>query len=320
MTTTTSQNKLKFLITGSEGSLAQWMIKHYLIDCDITGIDNHNRYGKIDRIRDYSFFQVDLCDLKSLEKIFDNQSFDYVFHCAAQIYGVKGFHLYPADILSNNTVSTSNLLKCCVKNKVKKVVYISSSMVYEKSDKFPLKEEYTNFIPTPSTAYGLSKLVGERLVQEYSNQYGLVYVIWRPFNIVTPEEYSEDEPGIAHVMADFIKKICIERNNEIEIFGDGEQTRCFTYIDDVAKIIANKSLHKITNNEIYNIGSETPTKIIDLAKLIFSIYNRTGEFKPIFLPTFADDVINRVPDCSKSRTIGFTHTKTIDELVRLCIR
>jgi len=314
-----STNKPTILITGSEGSLAQWIISYLKDDYNIIGIDNCLRYGVADVNRNYNFLQLDLNDLLSLQNLFDSHSIDYVLHCAAQIYGVKGFHIYSADIISNNTVSTSNLLKVCTKQNVKKVIYISSSMVYENATSFPLSEEMTDTIAMPSTGYGLSKLIGERMLKEYNSQYGLNYVVWRPFNIITPYERSDSEPGISHVFADFIQKIIINKDKEIEIFGNGEQIRCFTWIDDIAKIIANASFLSITDGETYNVGSESPTKIIDLAKMIFKASDRTDEFCAKFVDIYQDDVKYRVPSSSKAQKIGWRHTKTLEELVNICV-
>ena len=160
-TITTQQNKKPtLLVTGSEGSLAQWIIGLLKDDFFIVGVDNFNRYGVVERARDYKFYQLDLTDSTVIGQVFVDQPIDYVLHCAAQIYGVKGFHKYPADILSNNLVSTSNILQQCVRHSIKKIIYISSSMVYENCQTFPLKEEYTKNIALPTTGYGLSKLVG----------------------------------------------------------------------------------------------------------------------------------------------------------------
>jgi UDP-glucose 4-epimerase len=320
MTTNNLQKtKSTMLVTGSEGSLAQWLIGLLHENFSVVGVDHCGRHGTVIRDRAYKFYQMDLNDSSEINKIFSDHPIDYVLHCAAQIYGVRGFHLYPADILSNNTVSTSNLLQQCVKHNVKKIAYISSSMVYENSQIFPLREEFTKTIPAPNTGYGLSKLVGERLIQEFQQQYGLKYVIWRPFNIVTPYEVSEKEPGIAHVMADFIQKIVVNRDPVIEIFGDGNQTRCFTNIEDIASIIAKISFNPITDNQVYNLGSETPTKIIDLAKIIHTRSKRQDEFQCKFVEIYNDDVKIRIPDCSRARALGFKHSKTIEELVDLCI-
>jgi UDP-glucose 4-epimerase len=307
------------LVTGSEGSLAQWIIGLLNDNFTVVGVDNCKRHGMSRLDKTYKFYQLDLTSLSSLDQIFVNHRIDYVLHCAAQIYGVKGFHKYPADILTNNIVSTSNILQKCIAFDVKKIIYISSSMVYENCKIFPLREDYTNTSPAPTTGYGLSKLVGERLVEEFNHQYGLKYVIWRPFNIVSPFEVGEDEAGIAHVMPDLIKKIIINKDDPVEIFGDGNQVRCFTAIDDIATIIANMSFETTTDNQIYNLGSEVPTKIIDLAEMIYAHSGRSDRCNYKFVDIYADDVKVRVPDCNKARQIGFQHRKTIQELVRWCI-
>lgn len=315
-------NKQKILVTGSEGSLAQWIINLIqLDDCyEILGVDNFFRHGKVNRHRNYKFVEGNLCDRQWVDKIMSEYRPKYVLHCAAQIYGVKGFHKFSADIISNNLVSTSNLSRSSVDHGVGKMIYISSSMVYENSKIFPLKEEFTKSIAMPNTGYGVSKLVGEKIIQEYHQQYGLRYVIWRPFNIVTPYERSDREPGISHVFADFIQKIIIDQQHQIEIFGDGDQTRCFTWIDDIAKIIVKRSFDPITDNEIYNLGSKTPTKIIDLAIKIFKQSGRKDNFIPNFLEIYQDDVKMRIPDSTKAEKIGFCNTMSIDQMIDICIR
>lgn len=306
------------LITGSEGSLAQWMIRHHLVGDDIVGIDNHQRYGEQTRPRNYVFLPVDLKDSRALDLVFRNHNIEFVFHCAASIYGVRGFHKYSADILANNVITTANIAEACVRHRVPKIAYISSSMVYERATEFPLTESMTDVIAAPSTGYGFSKLAGERIIQQYHQQHGINYVIWRPFNIVTPHESSDAEPGIAHVMADFITKTR-QAQTPLEIFGNGEQTRCFTWIDDVAGFVAAWSRSHITDNQIYNIGSETPTRILDLAEMIHHRLRPGQEFEWQSVDTYSDDVRNRVPDCSRARALGWRHTKTINELVDICL-
>lgn len=313
-------NNPTILITGSEGSLAHWIINKISGTNIIVGIDNCTRYGVITRPRNYVFEQGDLCDAAWLESIFEKYKPTYILHCAAQIYGVVGFHKYSGDILAGNSISTSVLLQTAVKHRVEKVAYLSSSMVYERSEVFPLTEDMINNLPMPHTGYGFSKLFGEKLLEEYRKQYGLKYVIWRPFNIVTPLEYSESEPGIAHVIADFIQRIKLDQVDELEIFGTGNQTRCFSWIDDIASTIVDYSWTSITDYQAYNLSSEIPTKILDLAKMIWQKSNRNKEFKYKLIDSYIDDVIQRVPDCSKARAaLGFKHTKSIEELLDICL-
>jgi UDP-glucose 4-epimerase len=311
--------KPTILITGSEGSLAQWTIKKLQDNYTLVGVDNCSRYGVQPRERTYTFVHGDLCDHAWVDQIFEQYKPTYVLHCAAQIYGVVGFHKYSADILAGNATITHSVMSAAVKHGVKKVAYTSSSMVYERATKFPLVESMVDELPCPHTGYGLSKLFGERLVQEYHKQYGLDYVIWRPFNIITPLEQFESEPGIAHVFTDFIKKIVLDRCESVEIFGNGNQVRCFTWIDDIAETIANNSWLPETNSKIYNLSSETPTHIIDLAKMIWQRSGRTDDFRAHFVTSYQDDVITRIPNCDHARTIGWTHSKTVEELIDICI-
>lgn len=317
---TTQKNKPRVLITGSEGSLATWMIKKMLDRYEVIGIDNCNRYGDDDRPRSYKFEKGDLCDFQWVDNVFAKHQPDYVIHAAAQIYGVVGFHKYSADILGGNATSSHSVFKACVQHSVKKVAYISSSMVYERSTCVPFTEEQTKDLPCPNTGYGLSKLYGERLVQEYGLQHGLDWVIWRPFNVVTPLESFENEFGIAHVIPDMIKKIAVDQCTSVEIFGDGNQVRCFTWIDDVADLIVDWSWRQETTGEIYNIGGEEPTKIVDLARLIWQRSGRVGDFQSHYITSYQDDVIVRIPDSTKVRSLtGWQHSKSTQQMVDDCL-
>lgn len=320
MNTTYKKNKPTVLITGSEGSLAGWIIKKMSNNYEVIGIDNCGRHGDHDRYRSYEFEKGDLCDFDWVDQVFEKHRPDYVIHAAAQIYGVVGFHKYSADILGANSTSSHSVFSACTRHDVKKVAYISSSMVYERSVQVPFSEDQVSNLPCPSTGYGFSKLFGEKLLQEYGLQHGLDWVIWRPFNVVTPLESFENEFGIAHVVPDMIKKIMIDRCESVEIFGDGNQVRCFTWIDDVADLIVNWSWKDDTSKEIYNIGSETPCKIIDLTRLIWQRAHRRERFTRHFVTGYKDDVIIRIPDCSKIRSLtGWKHSKTVDEMIDICI-
>tara|TARA_B100001996_G_C18651923_1_gene589738 strand:+ start:897 stop:1847 length:951 start_codon:yes stop_codon:yes gene_type:complete len=307
---------MKILVTGSEGSLMQYLIPTLLKNGhEVLGVDNFARYGEIKRNRNYEFIRGDLTDKDFVDNIISNV--DGVVQAAALIYGVGGFHKFPADILSKDIVLHQNILWAMVKNNIKKIAYISSSMVYEKCEKHPSKEEDAFDSISPSTDYGLSKLVGEKLCIAFAKQYGLKYVIWRPFNIITPHEKSGEEQGISHVFADFITSLIVEKKNPMPIIGDGEQVRCFTWIEDVANMIGNWSFDDKTDNEIYNIGNPEPITMKELARLI---YQGDDELKFITTKSYIDDVIIRIPDISKAkRELGFEPTAKVKESVKKCL-
>ena len=295
----------------------QFVIPH-LIRCghEVIGVDNFARYGVIERERDYTFVQGDLTDMAFVDQIMEG--IDGVVQAAALIYGVGGFHKYPADILSKDVVLHQNILWAMKKHNVEKVAYISSSMVYERCQEHPSSEEHVMESLIPSTDYGLSKLVGERLCMAFHQQFGIKYVIWRPFNIITPYESAEKEQGMSHVFADFINNIVVKKMNPLPIIGSGEQVRCFTWIDDVAKLIGEFSFDQKTDNQEYNIGNPEPITMKELALLMHE-GPEPLEFETV--REYADDVMVRIPDVTKAiEELGFEPSVKVKESVDICLK
>jgi UDP-glucose 4-epimerase len=315
---------MKILVTGSEGSLMQSVIPKLIKNGhSVIGVDNFSRYGKIERVRNYELIIGDLTDTNLVDKVTLN--IDLIIQGAAIIYGVKGFPRYPADILGKDVTLHKNILSAALKNKVKKVVYISSSMVYERAENVPSEETDIDSMLIPLTDYGLSKLVGERLSIAYHNQYGLDFTIWRPFNIITPYEKAENEIGFSHVFADFIDRIIVKEENPLRVIGSGEQIRCFTWIDDVSDAIANFSTDSRSDNKIFNIGNPRPISMINLAKEIHSIAikknlikNNPLTFTSIDAPK--DDVQIRIPSIDKiSKEFNWLPKISLDNALTICI-
>jgi UDP-glucose 4-epimerase len=318
---------MRLLVTGSEGSLMQAVIPHLQAQGhEVVGVDNFFRYGVIDRDRSYELRVGDLIDPGFAEECV--QGVDGVVQAAARIFGVGGFHKYPADILSHDITLHQNVLWAAQRAGLRKVAYISSSMVFERVTEHPSSEDQVFEAPIPATDYGLSKLTGERLSMAFSQQYGLKYVVWRPFNIITPHERAESEQGISHVFADFIKLIVDEQRNPVPVLGDGEQVRCFTWIEDVAQAIAKFSFDEVTDDEAFNLGNPEPTSMRELGQMIYEEAQEAGllprtdaplGFDP--QPIYHDDVKIRVPDITKAqRILGFAPTKNARESVRACLQ
>lgn len=318
---------MRIVVTGSEGSLMQAVIPHLLsAGHDVVGVDNFFRHGQIDRPRAYELRVGDLTDPAFTRSAVAGA--DGVIQAAARIFGVGGFHRYPADILAHDLTLHQNVLWAAREHGVRKVAYISSSMVFEMVQRSPSREEDVFTAVIPRTDYGLSKLTGERLSMAFGQQYGLPYVVWRPFNIITPHERSEGEQGTSHVFADFIRLIVAERRNPIPVLGDGQQVRCFTWIDDVAAAIGRWSFDPATDGEAFNLGNPEPITMEALAHIIHAeaqeqgLLPRTDE--PLRIapqPIYADDVRSRVPDIAKAqRVLGFTPTMAVRDSVRQCLK
>jgi UDP-glucose 4-epimerase len=291
---------------------------------DVRGIDNHQRYGFEAPPSNIEFMAGDLTDPDTVRQAL--AGVDGVIQAAAQIYGVAGFHRYPADILQRDTMLHGLILQNSVAAGVQRVVYISSSMVYERLADVAREEEAPN-MRVPLTDYGLSKLMGERLSQAFAAQYGLPFTIWRPFNIIGLQEQAAGyDPGVCHVFADFIHRIVHEGQNPMLILGTGEQVRCFTWIGDVAGAIAHYSFSDVARNQDFNLGNPEPVTMVELATRIYQLFHditgnrseRPLEFT--HLPTFADDVMVRVPAVDKAAAaFGWRPEVKLNEMLRRCI-
>ena len=290
----------------------------------VRGVDNFIRYGAQSPPEGIEFLAGDLTDPGVVEQAM--QGVDGVVQAAAQIYGVAGFHRYPADILQKDTMLHGLILRQAVAQGTERVVYISSSMVYERQTEVAREVDVPNML-VPLTDYGLSKLMGERLSQAFAAQYGLPYTIWRPFNIIgLHERAAGSDPGVSHVFADFIQRLVVERQNPMLILGDGRQVRCFTWIDDVAAAIADYSFDPLTRNEDFNLGNPEPVTMRELAQRIYRLYHEMLDREPAvpleFLPEsiFADDVKVRIPAIDKARSVlGWQPRTDLDEMLRRCI-
>jgi nucleoside-diphosphate-sugar epimerase len=150
----------------------------------------------------------------------------------------------------------------------------------------------------------------------FHDQLGTPFAIARPFNAYGPGEYPEDEPGLAHVIPDLIKKI-LEGTRPIPLFGDGSQTRSFTYVDDVADAIVTIGLHPDAEGEDFNIGTGTETSILELLDLLWTASGEGGTPPVVHQDPLPVDVRRRVPDVTKIRErLGWKAQVSLEEGVR----
>lgn len=286
---------MRILVTGSEGSLMQAVIPLLIAaGHTVIGID---KCGPHADVMPYQFIEQDIVQMTGKWHF----NVDMIIHAAATIYGVGGFNAFCGDIIGNDLTMTRNMLNIAVLNDVKKFVYISSSMVYERcgAPEYGVEEAATSWesFAVPLTDYGLSKYTGERMVQAYARQYGLKHVMWRPFNIITPHEMAKGIPGYAHVFADFFNAILVKKKTVVPIIHPGDQTRCFTWIGDVAQAIADFSE---TATGIYNIGSTEEVSMKDLLRMIWERSGRDlSSLIYEYLPAISGDVMRRKPNIDK---------------------
>jgi UDP-glucose 4-epimerase len=234
------------------------------------------------------------------------------FHLAAKIGGIGYFSRYPADILDHNNLMLSRVFRTAA-DLGTKVVYVSSSMVFERVGEFPTPEEAVHRYPPPFSAYGLSKLIGEWYCRAFHDQFGTPFAIARPFNAYGPGEYPETEPGLAHVIPDLLAKI-LDGRRPIELFGDGSQTRSFTYVDDVADAIVTIGARSQAEGEDFNIGTGEETSVREVLSMLWQMCGLEGEPELVTVDPLPVDVRRRVPDVSKIRSVlGWAATVTLEE-------
>lgn len=292
------------LLTGSEGNLGTYVRASLAArhpDLRIVRVARTMREGLPEDV-----YIGDLRDPAFVADIFTKEKIEYVMHLAAETYTAKGFRERGYDLTSNDLFILLNVLNRS--SDVRKFIYGSSSLVYESSEEPPFTEDQVGRIPPPRSSYGMTKLMGERAVEALHAQFGTPYTIWRPFNIVSPLE--PHTPEGAHVFVDFYRKLFVERQQEIEIFGSGSQMRCFVWVEDIAEALAAHLDDPRTDQEVFNIGSTEAVSLRDLCALMIDIGKEQGLLPPEYEPkitgggTFAGtDTELRIPSLAKTEHV-----------------
>lgn len=242
---------------------------------------------------------------------------DRVIHLAAIVGGIGNFHKFPFTLLEMNHALYNSVFRAAIEEGVERFVYVSSSMVFENATSFPTREEDLPGTPAPWSAYGFSKLAGEVYCRAAHDEHGLEYTICRPFNAYGPGERPEDEPGIAHMVPDVIRKVLSGRR-PLQIFGSGQQTRTLTYVDDIADGIVTAMDAAAGANEDFNISASEELTVAEIARII---WEECGEDPAAFelehLPSFEVDVQRRWPSVEKAeRLLGWRAQTPLREGIR----
>jgi nucleoside-diphosphate-sugar epimerase len=227
-------------------------------------------------------------------------------HLAAIVGGIGNFHRYPHTLLEANTGLYNGVFRAALHERVERLVYVSSSMVFERATEFPTTEAHIRDTGIPDSAYGFSKLAGEVYCRALHDEHGLPFTICRPFNAYGPGEMPEDEPGLAHAVPDLIKKV-LDGQHPLQIFGSGEQTRTLTHVDDIAEGIVAAMSHPAGENEDFNISAAEELTVEEIARIVWEACGEPPEaFELERLPSFAVDVQRRWPSVEKARALlGF---------------
>jgi UDP-glucose 4-epimerase len=228
----------------------------------------------------------------------------HVIHLAAIVGGIANFHRLPFTLTEVNNALTGAVVHAAVDEHVQRLLYVSSSMVFERATEFPTTEAHLESCPPPRSAYGFSKLAGEIYTRAAHDQHGLSFTICRPFNAYGPGELPDPgEPGIAHAVPDLIAKT-LSGQRPLEIFGSGEQTRTLTHVDDIADGVVTALGSPAAENEDFNISASQELSIAEIAQIVWEACGEDPqELELAHLPSFEVDVQRRWPAVDKAQRL-----------------
>ncbi len=301
------------LVTGGAGFIGSRLADKLLERASLVVVyDNFDDFyaGKEDNVAHnlrnpkYRLIKADILDYETLLRVM--KEVDVVFHEAAQP-GVRFSLENPLKTNRVNVEGTLNVLMAAKQTGVKKVVYASSSSVYGTPKYVPMDEGHPK---NPSSPYAVSKLVAEEYCRVFSEVYGLEIVSLRYFSVYGPRQRPDQ------AVRAFAERIA--RGQPPIVYGDGSQTRDFTYVDDVVEATIKAAEVDDIGGEVFNIGFGRETSIKDLVHKLIKLMEVEGKVEPEFKPSYKGDFPRTLADNSKARRVlGWEPTTSLDEGLRL---
>jgi UDP-glucose 4-epimerase len=321
------------LVSGSAGFIGGYVVEELLKrGYAVVGVDNFSKYGKVRKSYDdnpnYRLVEGDARDTELMTRLLEDC--DHFIAGAAMIGGISYFHTYAYDLLATNeriiAASCDAAIKAHQKGRLKKVTYLSSSMVFESATEWPSYEGQQRECPPPLSSYGFQKLAVEYFAIAAWDQYKLPYTIARPFNCVGIGESRAlgDEEilsgnvrlAMSHVVPDLVQKV-LKGQDPLHILGNGDQIRHYTYGGDLASGVVTAMEHPDATNEDFNLSTAESTSVQELAESIW--HKIKGADVPLRLvhdDPFEYDVQRRVPSVDKAkRLLGYEATTSLDTML-----
>jgi UDP-glucose 4-epimerase len=308
-----SESRKPVLVTGGAGFIGSELVRQLAAQgARVLVVDNlvNGRRENLDGLPDDQV-QLVLADIRDSHRVADlMRGVDFLFHLAC--LGVRHSIHSPRENHDVNATATLALLSAAMTGGVKRFVYVSSSEVYgSTANSPPMTEEHTTF---PSTVYGASKLAAECYTRAFFRTYGYPTVVIRPFNAYGPHCHHEGDSG--EVIPKFLLRCMAGR--PMVIFGDGTQTRDFTYVSDTARGILMAGLADNSVGETINLGSGREISINDLAREVATVAGRPGAAVTHDTPRPGDVLRLRADTTKARRLLGFEPKVTLHEgLIRL---
>lgn len=244
------------------------------------------------------FVEGSVVDHALIDRTFEEHKFDYVYHLAA--YAAEGLsHFIKRFNYTNNLTGSVNLINAAVKHKVKCFVFTSSIAVYG-ALKPPMRED---MIPVPEDPYGIAKLAVEMDLKVTHEMFGLNYVVFRPHNVYG--EFQNIGDRYRNVVGIFMNQLM--QGRPLTVFGDGKQTRAFSYIGDIVPAIVNSAFTPAAYNQVFNIGADEEYSVKELAVLTMKAMGIEGEVRHL---EARNEVVHAHADHSKVKKILGGHPLT----------
>jgi len=279
---------MKILVTGGAGFIGSNVVDAYIEKgYEVVVVDDLSSGKKENLNKKAKFYKVDICD-RSLEEVFEEERVDIVNHHAAQV-DVRKSIADPALDARVNIEGSLHILESCRKYEIKKIIFASSGgVIYGECGSIPPNEDSP---VSPISPYGVSKYAMECYLSSYEKIYGLKYTALRYGNVYGPRQ---DPYGEAGVVAIFSGKML--NNEEVNIFGDGEQVRDYVYVGDVVK--ANILCLENGDNQIFNIGTSKSTSVNQLFSEMKELVHYSKE--TVYKPLRAGELIRSSLDVKKA--------------------
>lgn len=261
---------MKILVTGSAGFLGSHIVEHLSKDHDVWGVDSLISGSVENIINQYKHITADTSDFVAMKRIIDKLQPDIIYHCACTPY--EGFSVFAPSVVTHNTLDNSVAIMSAAANAgVKRFIFMSSMSRYGKQQT-PFTEDME---PKPEDPYAVAKVAAEKILEQLAETHGMEYVIAVPHNIIgVRQKYDDPYRNVVSIM--------INRNLQnlpAIIYGDGEQTRCFSYIDDVMYSLLR--MIDCPSGEVYNIGPDDKdgevVTINELARIVAEVQGFNGE-------------------------------------------
>jgi len=294
---------MRVFITGIAGFLGSHLAERLLsMGHDVVGCDSLIGGELINVPPGAEFYQYDCRDFNAMLKV--TRGCELLYHCAATAY--EGLSVFaPAMVMDNIVTGSASVFSAAIANGARRIVYCSSMARYG-TNKVPFHESYT---PKPQDPYGIAKVAAEQALVNLAGVHGMEYAIAVPHNIIgARQKFDDPYRNVASIMANLMLQ-----GRQPYIYGDGEQTRCFSHVEDCLLCLLTMGLGERALGEVVNIGPDE--EFVSINHLLRKLKDITGfDGQAIYVPDRPQEVKNAVCSADKARTLlGYRTTRSLDD-------